>query len=88
MLELCVTSTFWVMMVFLVVKAFQLSLTFGQLLGQADLQSDVPPGRGILWPKVVLHKVSLTFGQPLGQAEFHSDIPPVEASSGQESGTT
>ena len=56
----------------------------GTQLGLVDLSSDVPPGRGIRWTRVVLHQVSLTFGQPLGQADLWSDVPPVEASSGQE----
>ena len=66
----------------------QVRLTFGQLLGQADLWSDVPPSRGIYWPRVVLHQISLAFGLPLDQADLWSDIslhpsPPVEASSGK-----
>ena len=41
------------------------------------MSSDVPPpGRGIKWPRVVLHQVSLTFDQPLGQADLLSDVPP------------
>ena len=54
----------------------KVSLTFGQPLGQADLQSDVCPSRGIQWPRPVLCKVSLTFGQPLGQVDLQSDVPP------------
>ena len=44
----------------------------GTNLGPVDLNSDVPPGRGILWPKAILHQVSLTFGQPLGQADLQT----------------
>ena len=41
------------------------------------LKSDGPhPGRGISWPRVVLHQGSLTFGQPLGQTDLWSDVPP------------
>ena len=57
-------------------QASQVSLTFGQPLGQADLQSDIPPGRGIWWPRVVLHQVSLTFGLSVGQADIQSVVPP------------
>ena len=39
-------------------------------LGQADLWSDVPPGRGIWGQRPVLHQVSLTFCQPLGQVDL------------------
>ena len=49
----------------------------GTNLGLVDLSSDVPPGRGIYWPKAVLHQVSLTFGQPLGQTDLQSDVPPM-----------
>ena len=61
----------------------------GNNLGPVDLISDVPLlpsiGRGIWWPRVVLHQVSLTFGHPLGQANLWSDVHSlVEASSGQE----
>ena len=52
---------------------------FVRSLGQAGLWSDVPPSRGIWWPRVVLHWVSLTFGHPFGQM-----YPLVVASSGQE----
>ena len=48
----------------------------GAKLGPVDLSSDVPPSRGLCWPRVVLTQVSLTFGQPLGQADLWSDIPP------------
>ena len=56
----------------------------GTKLGPVDLSSNVPPGRGIWWPRLVLCQVSLTFGQPLGQADLLSDVPPVEVSTGQE----
>ena len=36
---------------------------FVRSLGQADLWSDIPPGRNILWPRVVLLQVRLNFGQ-------------------------
>ena len=48
------------------------------------LRSDVPPGRGIWWPRAVIHWVSLIFGKPLGQGDIQSDVPLLEASSGQE----
>ena len=48
---------------------------FLRSLSQADIWSDVPPGRGIYWPRVVLLQVSLTFGQPLGQSDLSSDVP-------------
>ena len=32
-------------------------MTLYNSLGQADIQSDVPPGRDIWWPRAVLHKV-------------------------------
>ena len=31
--------------------------------GQVDFWSDIPPGRDILWPSVILLQVRLTFGQ-------------------------
>ena len=43
-------------------------------LGQVDLSSEVPPGRGIYWPRAVLCQVSLTFGQSLDQADLWSDV--------------
>ena len=47
--------------------------------------SDVPPGRGIWWPRVVLHQVSLTFTvRHKVSLTLESDVPPVEASSGQD----
>ena len=52
----------------------QAILTYGYPLGQADIQSDVPPGRGIWWPGAILHPVILTFGHPLGQADIRSNI--------------
>ena len=45
-------------------------------MGQADIQSDVSPSRGIWWPRAVLHEVILTIGYPLDQANIQSDIPP------------
>ena len=39
---------------------------FFQTLGQVDIWSDVPPGRDILWPSVILLWVRLTFGQIFG----------------------
>ena len=44
--------------------------------GLVDLSSDVPPSRGIYWPRVVLLQVSFTFRQPLGQADLWSDVSP------------
>ena len=59
---------------------------------QSDiLRSDVPPTRGIWWPRAVLHQVSLTFtvgcNVSLTFAVRHTQVrcnPPVQASSGQE----
>ena len=45
----------------------KVSFTIGQPLGQADLQSDVPPGRGISWSRS---------GTNLGPVGLSSDIPP------------
>ena len=47
----------------------------GTKLGPVDLSSDIPPCRGIYWPRAVLSWVQLTWGQT---------YPPVEASIGQE----
>ena len=47
----------------------------GTKLGLVELSSDVPPSRGILWPRTVLHQVSLTFGQPLDKPDLWSDVP-------------
>ena len=44
-------------------------------------RSDVPPGRGIWWPRVVLHQVSLIFTVRHTQVRCN---PLVEASGGQE----
>ena len=46
---------------------------FGTTSGQADLGSDVPPGRGIWWPRVVLLEVRLSFGQMYPPAETSHD---------------
>ena len=55
---------------------YQVILTFGHLMGQADIKSDVSPSRGIWWPRAVPHEVILTFGYPLVQPNIQSDIPP------------
>ena len=44
-------------------------------VGPVDLSSNVPPSRGISWPRAVLHQVSLTSGQPWIQADLQSDVP-------------
>ena len=55
---------------------------------EGTLQSDVPLGRGIWWPRAVLHQVSMTFWRDaFEKIEKPADsqrYPPVEASSGQE----
>ena len=58
------------------VEASQVSLTLGQPLGQADLQSDISPVEASSGQEWYYIKVSLTFGQPLGQADLHSDVSP------------
>ena len=45
--------------------------------GPADLSSDVHPGRGIWWPRAVLHKVIVTLGYSFGQTDIQSDVPPL-----------
>ena len=37
--------------------------------------SDVPPGRGIWWPRAVLCKVIMTLDYALGHADIQSDVP-------------
>ena len=66
------------------VVVYHVSLTLCQLLGQDDLQSDVPPGRGIWWPRLVLHHVSLTFVSLWVRLTFSQMYPQVEASGGQD----
>ena len=39
------------------------------------LQSDVPPGSGILWPRAVLHQVSMTCTDVRSTWHLQSDIP-------------
>ena len=51
-------------------------MTLGYALDQSDIQSDVPPGRGIWWPRAVLCQVIMTLGYALGQADIQSDVPP------------
>ena len=63
-------------------------MTLGYVLGHADIQSDVPPIRGIWLPRAVLHKVSMAFGLCLqAKDDIQSDAKnptPLEASGGQE----
>ena len=72
----------------------QVTLTFGQPLGQADLHSNIPPVEASseqewyyirsAWHLVSLGQVTLTFGGPLGQADLQSDILPGRGIYGQE----
>ena len=50
-------------------------MKFGHTLGQVELWSDVPAGRDILWPSVILLQVRLT--RSLGQVDILSDVPPM-----------
>ena len=59
------------------------SLTFGEPLGQADIQSDVPLVEASSGLEQYYIQVNLTFGQPLGQTNIQMS-PLVEASIGQE----
>ena len=59
-------------------------MTLGYSSGQADIQSDVPPSRGIWWPRALLCKVIMTLHYLSGQADIQSDVSQVEASGGQE----
>ena len=58
-------------------------MTLGYSVGQADIQPDVPPSRGIWWSRPVLHKVIMALGYALDQADLQSDVPPLETSCGQ-----
>ena len=51
-------------------------MTLGYSLGQADIQSDVPPSGGIWWPRAILCKVIMTLDYSWGQAALQSDVPP------------
>ena len=58
-------------------------MTFGQPIGQADLQSVGTPIEASDGQESV-HQVSLTFCQPLGEADLQSDGPIIEAAGGQD----
>ena len=62
----------------------QASLTFGEPLGQADIQSDIPPveasgGHKQYYIRSLWHSEASNW-----ECNGQSDIPPVEASGGQE----
>ena len=51
----------------------QVTLTFGEPLDQADIQSDIPPVDAF-GDQEQYCQVSLTFAKPLGQDDLQSDV--------------